>query len=83
VLRRFAVQFYQSDIAEFITEFQSKNCPTNRYASFDYCYHSFRNSSCEDILKDTEKSCLVIGFYLAREGANKSTKTQSFREIVK
>ncbi|MFA0260804.1 hypothetical protein AB4485_21835, partial [Vibrio cyclitrophicus] len=68
VFRSFAVQFYQSDIAKFITEFQSKNSPTDRYASFDYCYHYFRNTSSEDILKDTEKSCLVIGFYLASWG---------------
>lgn len=62
------MQFYRSDIADFITDFKSKISPTDRYASFDYCYHYFRSSSSEDILRDIEKSCLVIGFYLASWG---------------
>lgn len=62
------MQFHQSDIFDVVIQFQSKNSPTDRYASFDYCYHYFRNSSSEDILKNMEKSCLVIGFYLASWG---------------
>lgn len=42
--------------------------PTHRYASFDYCYHYFRTSTSEQLNNDKEKSCLVLGFYLASWG---------------
>lgn len=51
-----------------IARFQSINNPKERYASFDYCYHYFRTSSPSNLLSDMEKSCLVIGFYLASWG---------------
>ncbi|RLD46144.1 MAG: hypothetical protein DRI86_04015 [Bacteroidetes bacterium] len=38
----------------------------HRYASFDYCYGYFKSTS--DLTKDIEKSCLVLGFYLASWG---------------
>lgn len=62
------MQFYQSDVSEIIQQFQSKNTATDRYASFDYCYYYFRISNSKNIHKDMEKSCLVIGFYLASWG---------------
>jgi len=49
-----------------IDEFKSKSGTTDRYTSFDYCYNYFRNTS--DLNKDIEKSCLVLGFYLASWG---------------
>lgn len=50
-------------IEEIITEFKSKFLPEDRYTSFDYCYNYFR--TIEDTTQDIEKSCLVLGFYLA------------------
>lgn len=49
-----------------IDEFKSKAGATDRYTSFDYCYNYFRNTN--DLTKDIEKSCLVLGFYLASWG---------------
>ncbi len=51
-----------------ILMFQLDNQPTDRYSSFDYCYHYFHPSSSRDYLNDIEKSCLVMGFYLASWG---------------
>lgn len=49
-----------------INEFKSKSGATDRYASFDYCYNYFRNT--KNLNNDIEKSCLVLGFYLASWG---------------
>lgn len=49
-----------------IGEFKAKSEPTDRYTSFDYCYNYFKTT--EDFQKDLEKSCLVLGFYLASWG---------------
>jgi len=38
----------------------------HRYASFDYCYNYFKTT--KNLIADTEKSCLVLGFYLASWG---------------
>jgi hypothetical protein len=51
---------------KIINEYKSKSQPTDRYTSFDYCFNFF--SSNEDFTKDIEKSCLVLGFYLASWG---------------
>ena len=67
-LGKVSVEFYQKDISEVILQFQNKNSPTDRYASFDYCYLYFKDSNSEKILEDIEKSCLVLGFYLASWG---------------
>lgn len=50
-------------VIAFKNESQEKN---HRYTSFDYCYNYFHptNNSKQDI----EKSCLVLGFYLASWG---------------
>ncbi len=56
----------RTDIENAIVEFKSKSGPDERYTSFDYCYNHF--SSTESITKDIEKSCLMIGFYLASWG---------------
>ena len=58
----------QNDINTIIDKFQNNNISnTDRYTSFDYCYNYFRQPS-KEILADMEKSCLVIGFYLASWG---------------
>lgn len=51
-------------IAEFNTKF--KLFSDGRYASFDFCYNYFRRT--ENLTDDIEKSCLVLGFYLASWG---------------
>ncbi|MEZ5006767.1 MAG: hypothetical protein R2753_01315 [Chitinophagales bacterium] len=48
-----------------IHQFNAKTKPNDRYTSFDYCYNYFTT---KDLNKDLEKSCLVLGFYLASWG---------------
>lgn len=49
-----------------IEKFKAKSEPTDRYTSFDYCYNYFKTT--ENLKNDLEKSCLVLGFYLASWG---------------
>jgi hypothetical protein len=60
--------FKQNDINNVIGQFQVGNNPKDRYTSFDYCYRYFLTTSSKDLLADIEKSCLVLGFYLASWG---------------
>jgi hypothetical protein len=62
------MEYHRNDVNDRVAAFQRANNPTDRYASFDYCYYYFRQSSPESLLSDMEKSCLVIGFYLASWG---------------
>ncbi len=55
-----------NDIHEVIAKFKNSTKPEDRYTSFDYCYNYFRQA--EDLRQDVEKSCLVLGFYLASWG---------------
>ena len=57
-----------SDIREVVAEYNKKRIyeENHRYTSFDYCYNYFWQT--ENIEKDIEKSCLVLGFYLASWG---------------
>ena len=54
------------DLDGIITKFKSKSDQMDRYTSFDYCYNYFKAN--ENFQKDIEKSCLVLGFYLASWG---------------
>jgi len=56
----------QIDIELVINDFKDKSKPEDRYTSFDYCYNYFRSTY--DLTADIEKSCLVLGFYLASWG---------------
>lgn len=56
----------QTDIELVIAKYKSKSEPDDRYTSFDYCYNYFRTTN--DLTQDIEKSCLVLGFYLASWG---------------
>ena len=56
----------QTDIELVINDFKDKSKPDDRYTSFDYCYNYFRTTN--DLTIDIEKSCLVLGFYLASWG---------------
>ena len=58
----------RSDIPEIVSQYQRHCRPENRYASFDYCYRYFRCSTTDRLLTDMEKSCLIVGFYLASWG---------------
>ena len=57
---------YQADIEQFVREYDANSLPDSRYASFDYCYNYFHGD--KDETRDLEKSCLVLGFYLASWG---------------
>ena len=54
------------NLEKIVNEFKSKSGPTDRYTSFDYCYNYFRNT--KNLNDDIEKTCLVLGFYLASWG---------------
>jgi len=56
----------RTDIELVIAKYKSKSEPDDRYTSFDYCYNYFRTTT--DLTQDIEKSCLVLGFYLASWG---------------
>ena len=56
----------KTDIETIVNKFKSQSNPDDRYTSFDYCYNYFCKTN--DITQDIEKSCLVLGFYLASWG---------------
>jgi hypothetical protein len=56
----------KTNIEEVVNKFKSQSNPDDRYTSFDYCYNYFRTT--KDLNQDIEKSCLVLGFYLASWG---------------
>lgn len=56
----------KTDIELVINDFKEKSRPDDRFTSFDYCYNYFRTTN--DLTVDIEKSCLVLGFYLASWG---------------
>lgn len=51
---------------KIIERYKSKSEPADRYTSFDYCFNYFKTN--QDFKADMEKSCLVLGFYLASWG---------------
>lgn len=56
----------RQDIEKTVSRFISRSKLDDRYTSFDYCYNYFR--TIDDPEQDVEKSCLVLGFYLASWG---------------
>jgi hypothetical protein len=56
----------RTDLDIVIENFKLKSKPEDRYTSFDYCYNYFRST--KNLNEDIEKSCLVLGFYLASWG---------------
>lgn len=56
------------DIEINIKEFTNKTKINDRYVSFDYCYNYFKKNKKTNLTEDIEKSCLVLGFYLASWG---------------
>ncbi len=61
-------KMFRPDLETIVSEFmsQTKSDEHHRYFSFDYCFNYF--SSTENLTKDIEKSCLMLGFYLASWG---------------
>lgn len=55
-------------ITEAVNEFRTISFEDHRYSSFDYCYNYFRANDGNIILSDMEKSCSILGFYLASWG---------------
>lgn len=51
---------------KIINQYKEVTKPTDRYASFDYCYNYFKTN--ENFNADMEKSCMILGFYLASWG---------------
>lgn len=56
----------RTDIETVINKYKDKSGPNDRYTSFDYCFNYFKTT--RDLGSDIEKSCLVLGFYLASWG---------------
>ena len=62
-------KYYKEDIETVVLDlFHSQSKPEHRYASFDYCFNYFQNSTAEEIESDKEKACLQLSFYLASWG---------------
>ena len=59
---------YVPDLKNIVGEFKKSLSPYDRDVSFDYCYNYFRKTKPSELTNDTEKSCLVLGFYLASWG---------------
>jgi hypothetical protein len=55
----------QDNLETVVENFTEKTNFLDRNASFDYCFNYFQT---KNITKDIEKSCLVLGFYLASWG---------------
>jgi hypothetical protein len=62
------MKYKQSDIHEVIGNFKKYSGARDRYSSFDYCYNYFFSTPGEGIVKDAERSCMALGFYLASWG---------------
>jgi hypothetical protein len=56
----------RDEIEKIVNEYKQEIKVDHRYASFDYCYNYFKTT--DNIEIDIEKSCLVLGFYLASWG---------------
>jgi hypothetical protein len=71
----------QDDIRQIIEQVKKENIADGRGRSFDYCYNYFRANSGNKLTKDIEKSCLVIGFYLASWGMLRSSSFLSKKSV--
>ncbi len=56
----------QNDIEFTVNSLKDLLNPCDRFTSFDYCYNYFRQT--DDLTADLEKSCLVLGYFLASWG---------------
>ncbi|MBU0560349.1 MAG: hypothetical protein KKG93_12360 [Bacteroidetes bacterium] len=76
-------------ITEAVNEFRTISFEAHRYSSFDYCYNYFSGNNGDIILNDMEKSCAVLGFYLASWGMMRGSSFllqksyKHFEELIK
>ncbi|MDR2923493.1 MAG: hypothetical protein LBU85_09160 [Treponema sp.] len=56
----------QNNFESIISKYTTDNTPEQRYSSFDYCYNYFFANN--NLVKDIEKSCFELAFYLASWG---------------
>lgn len=56
------------DIGVYLEAFKKDLAADERYASFDYCYRYFKENDAVFLEENLEKSCLMVGFYLASWG---------------
>ena len=61
-----STSLHQTDIEYTVKGLKEQLQPDGRFASFDYCYNYFRQT--DDLIADVEKSCLVLGYFLASWG---------------
>ncbi len=72
-------------IQSAIKAYKANLKPEGVFASFDYCYNYFKNNPAATILKNKEKSCLVLGYYLSTCGTARGAslmKDKSPRYLV-
>ncbi len=60
------ISLTQTDIQFTVIGLEDQIKPCDRFTSFDYCYNYFRQT--DDLTADLEKSCLVLGYFLASWG---------------
>ena len=53
-------------IKKVVINYKKLLTPDHRYSSFDYCYNYFLNT--KNVSADIQRSCLMLGFYLASWG---------------
>ena len=76
-------------ITDAINEFRNIAFEDHRYSSYDYCYNYFRANDGNVILNDMEKSCAILGFYLASWGMMRGSSFllqksyKYFEELIK
>jgi hypothetical protein len=56
------------DINIKVNKYISETHSISRWTSYDYCYNYFNQNKGKSLTYDIEKSCLVLGFYLASWG---------------
>jgi hypothetical protein len=76
-------------ITEAVNSFKTISFDDHRYSSFDYCYNYFKTNNGQVILSDIEKSCSILGFYLASWGMMRGSSFllqksyKYFEELIK
>jgi hypothetical protein len=72
----------KEDIQINIEKYYSKTDNQSRWASFDYCYNYFYKNKGQVLVNELEKSCLVLGFYLASWGMFRGNSNLSQNSVA-
>jgi hypothetical protein len=76
------------DIEANLAAYLAARSPTDRYASFDYCFNYFQSYAERDRVAETaegtnlERSCLQLGFYLASWGMYRGSTLRLQRSLA-